>query len=77
MKAASLAEARAAKEKLSRAVGERPEVNGVGITKVRKGYAVKLNLSEDVVGEPMPEEIDGVPVQVEVVGPISKRSSDT
>lgn len=76
MKTASLAEARVAKEKLSKAMGARPEVNGVGITRVRKGYAVKLNLSEDMVGEQLPEEIDGVPVHIEVVGPISKRSSD-
>lgn len=73
MKAATLAQARAAKEKLSRAVASRQEVNGVGITRAREGYAVKLNLSKDVGRDALPMEVDGVPVQVEIIGPISKR----
>jgi hypothetical protein len=74
MKVATLSEARAAKEKLLRTVAKRREVNGVGITRAQRGYAIKLNLSEDVPGNDLPSEVDGVPVRVEVVGSISKRA---
>ena len=73
MSPASLEEARAAKEKLTRSVLERTDVNGVGIMRDGGGYAVKVNLSEDASVETLPAEIDGVPVHVEVVGPITTR----
>jgi hypothetical protein len=73
MKAATLSEARAAKEKLLRTVAKRREVNGVGITRAQRGYAIKLNLSEEVLDNDLPTEVDGVQVRVEVVGSISKR----
>ena len=74
MKSASLDEARAAKEKLAQSVLDRADVNGVGIMRDGAGYAVKVNLSEDASVETLPVEIDGVPIHVEVVGPITKRS---
>jgi hypothetical protein len=50
------------------------EVNGIGITRVGSGFGVKVNLSaqpEHATG--LPEEIDGVPVVIELVGQISSR----
>jgi hypothetical protein len=76
MKAATLTEARAAKEKLLRQVAERPEVNGVGIARGDGGYAIKVNLSEELSGRKLPTQVDGVPVRVEVVGQISKRAAN-
>jgi hypothetical protein len=72
-KTATLQQARAAKVKVARMVSGHPDVNGVGITKDGNGYAVKLNLSGRTNGDPLPKQIDGVPVKVETVGPIRKR----
>ncbi len=75
-KGATLEAARAAKRKTLTALGNCAELNGVGITRVEDGYAVKVNLAAEVTaGGPIPEEVDGVPVVVEVVGRISKRNS--
>ena len=50
------------------------EVVGVGITRVAGQYAVKVNLSEPVKpGIELPNEINGVPVRVEVTGSIRTR----
>lgn len=73
MKAATLTEARAAKEKLLKKVAKRPDVNGVGITRGQGGYGLKVNLTEDT-GKQLPSDVDGVPVRVEVVGAITKRA---
>ncbi|HTG46782.1 MAG TPA: hypothetical protein VK646_03925 [Actinomycetota bacterium] len=70
---ATLTQARAAKEKLLRKVATRTDVNGVGITRGQGGYGLKVNLSEDG-GKRLPSDVDGVPVRVEVVGAITKRS---
>jgi hypothetical protein len=70
-----LDEARAAKQKAVRLLKRHPSVNGVGITRVGKGYGVKVDLVEDGVGKAIPKEIDGVPVRRRVVGKISKRAA--
>jgi hypothetical protein len=50
------------------------KVTGVGITRVNGEYALKVNLSEPVEpGTELPTDIDGVPVRVEVTGPIRTR----
>jgi PII-like signaling protein len=50
-------------------IGEREELRGVGITRCEDGFGLKINLSErDDLH--LPSEIDGVPVQVEIVGEI-------
>ena len=50
------------------------KVTGVGITRVKGEYAVKVNLTEPVdPGVELPTEIDGVPVRVEVTGTIRAR----
>jgi hypothetical protein len=48
-------------------------VAGVGVTRVDGGYGVKVNLQEQPPpGLTLPEDVDGVPVRVEVVGTIRK-----
>lgn len=50
------------------------EVVGVGITRIGKGYGLKVNLGgEPAAGISLPQEARGVPVRIEVVGTIRKR----
>ena len=76
MKSITLEEARAAKpvaEELFR--GLAPAVS-VGITKVAGGYGLKVNLSDQPAKDRhVATEVRGVPVRVEVVGPIKKRAA--
>lgn len=71
----SLEHARAAKESAKVLLASLPGVVGVGITKVGEDYALKVNLREPLpAGVSAPERIGDVPVRVEVVGRITKRS---
>ena len=72
MKICTLDEARAAKTEAMNAFGLVASVMGVGITRVGTGYGLKINLREEAKG-PLPTEVAGVPVRVEVVGPLQKR----
>jgi hypothetical protein len=66
-----LEEAREAKRKAADLFRDLPELAGLGITKVGKRFAVKLNLRAPLAdGIELPEEIDGVPIQIEIVGKI-------
>jgi len=70
----SVDEARAAKKRALTVFKELAPVVGVGITKVDGGYAVKVNLrSKPKSNVSLPTDVDGVPVRVEIVGPIRKR----
>jgi hypothetical protein len=71
MNHATLDQARAAKTKALAALAHDRSVVGVGITRIGEGYGVKVNL--DAPGADLPEDVDGVPIRVEVVGPIQKR----
>ena len=73
-KAATLEDARSAKEEAKRQLAAKADVVGVGLTKAKKGggYAVKINVKKKPA-EPVPETVQGVPVVVEVVGTIRKR----
>jgi hypothetical protein len=52
-----------------------PSVSGIGIAKIGQGYGVKLDVTERMaIATKLPPEIDGVPLQVETVGRISKRT---
>jgi hypothetical protein len=74
MESTSLDRARAAKERAKTVFARRASVVSVGITKVDGGYGVKVNLGEPPPADAgFPESIDGVPVQVEVVGTTRKR----
>ncbi len=62
--------ARAAKSGLERRLAGEPLVNGLGLARAQGGWAVKVNLVRAAPELDLPAEIDGVEVQVEVVGPI-------
>ena len=75
MNSSTLDQARAAKSQVLSAFEALADVVGVGITRFDGGYALKVNLRRTpAVGVVLPKEVDGVPVQVEVVGSISKRA---
>ena len=70
----SLDKAQAAKRSAIRRFQKLGKVTGVGITRVKGEYAVKVNLSEPIApGTELPTDIDGVPVRVEVTGTIRAR----
>jgi hypothetical protein len=74
MKTIGLDEARAAKERAKALFVKKASVVGIGITRVGDGYGVKVNLDAPPAADAdLPESIDGVPVRIEVVGPIRKR----
>jgi hypothetical protein len=67
-------QARAAKPAALEQFQKLGNVVGVGITRVRDDYAVKVNLSEPVpAGVTLPTHVGGVPVRVEVTGSIRLR----
>jgi hypothetical protein len=70
----TLEQVRAAKEPAAEVFGRLAEVVGVGITRIEGDYALKVNLrSEPPEGVQLPDQIDGVPVRVEVVGTVRKQ----
>jgi hypothetical protein len=71
---ATLEQARAAKAKAAETFGQVAPVVGVGITRSDGGFALKINLQKaPAPGASVPDSVDGVPVQVEIVGTIRKR----
>lgn len=72
MKAHTLDEARAAKAEAATVFASLAPLVGVGITRIGEGYGLKINLREKAEVA-LPAEVAGVPIQVEVVGPITKR----
>ena len=67
----TLKQARAAKKVATKALADLPVV-GIGITRVGEGYGLKVNLDAAATGE-VPATVDGVPIQVEVVGKVRKQ----
>jgi hypothetical protein len=59
--------ARAAKQKISEKLTGNSLVRGIGITRVDHRYAVKVNVARPGAVS-VPDEVDGVPVMVVVVG---------
>ncbi|MBI2425189.1 MAG: hypothetical protein HYV27_20350 [Candidatus Hydrogenedentes bacterium] len=75
MNTTSLEQARAAKPRVRDLLRGVPQLTGVGITRVGEGYAVKVNLSgPSDAGAALPSEIDGVPIRVEIIGTVTKRT---
>lgn len=75
MAASTLEEARAAKDRVRKLCARKADVAGVGITRVGDGFGVKVNLTTaPAEGVELPKVVDGVPIKVEVVGPIRKQS---
>lgn len=70
----SLEDARSAKSRAITVFSALVQVAGVGITRGAGGFMLKVNLREaPSPGVDLPTSIDGVPVKVEVVGPLRKR----
>lgn len=75
MTACTLAKARATKRRAHSTFAALADVVGVGITRRGEGYALKVNLrSAPASGVTLPEDVNGVPVHVEVVGTLTKRA---
>jgi hypothetical protein len=65
----TLEEVRAAKPRALAIFESLASVVGVGITRIGDGYGLKVNLREAPSADaPLPTEVDGVPVRLEVVG---------
>lgn len=76
MTACTLHDARAAKQKLAQRLATVEGIVGVGITKRDGQYAVKVNLSRPLTdSNVIPNTVDGVPIYLELVGPIRARST--
>ena len=74
MKTIGLDEARAAKERAKVLFAKKASVVGIGLTRVGDGYGVKVNLDAPPAEDAnLPEAIDGVPIRIEVIGPIRPR----
>jgi len=70
----TLDKARAAKGSAIKVFGRLVDVVGVGITRIDGRYALKVNVrAAPLPGVKLPRRVRGVPVRVEVVGPIRKR----
>lgn len=67
----ALAGARLAKRVVLDMIRHHPQLRGVGITRLEDGsYAVKVNLTESVDLK-IPDDVDGVPIVINVVGSIN------
>lgn len=67
---ADLEQARAAKARLRTELDGHHGIRGIGLVRVRQGYAVRVSL-ECADDDDLPPDVDGVPVRVAVVGAIS------
>jgi hypothetical protein len=71
---ATLDAARGAKRTALARLRGHASVNGIGLARRGAGYVLKVNLAAPLAeAERLPQEIDGVPVTAEVVGPIRPR----
>ncbi len=70
---ADLERARAAKARLAEQLRGQASVVGIGLQRRADGFGVKVDLRE--AGLDVPAEVDGVPVAVDVVGPITPRGA--
>jgi|GEM_PF-3311912 len=67
MNAATLEQARAAKSTLRARLAGLPELRGIGVAFLPEGCGVKVILERMPDGLIIPEEVDGVPVVVEII----------
>jgi hypothetical protein len=74
MPSVTISQARRAKTQVKELVAEEKDVVGIGLTKARAGYAVKVNWRKRPARTGVPRTIDGVPVIHEVVGTIRARA---
>jgi hypothetical protein len=71
MNEATLDEAQAAKAILRERLRGMPGLRGLGITTVDGGYAVKVLVARGALSDAIPDDVDGVPVVVDVVGELT------
>jgi hypothetical protein len=70
----TLEQARAAKAEAQNIFSKIGEVTGIGITKIGRGYAIKVNLRAPLRGKASaPKAVRGVPVKLELIGAIRRR----
>ena len=75
-KTPSIEDVRSVKPKALSVFKKLGQVNGVGITRHKGAYAVRVNLVQDLdPGVKCPATIDGISVVLKVVGTIRKQSS--
>jgi len=67
---ATLERARQAKAVLLQRLAGLSELRGIGIALLKGGYGVKVNLSRALEEGVVPDDVDGVPVIVDIVGQI-------
>ncbi len=71
--APDLPAARHAKEALLASLGDHPLVTGCGVARTSRGYAVTISLVAAWEGEALPTQVEGVPLQVRVIGPVHRQ----
>ncbi len=74
MNTCTIEQARAAKPKAMKTFGSLGTLTGVGITRIEDGYGLKVNLEREPES-PLPAQVDGVPVRVEVTGRLRKQAA--
>jgi hypothetical protein len=70
MNGVTLERAQAAKAKLAAVLAGRPELRGIGIAVLDCGYGVKVNLTRRPEDLTVPDDVDDVPVIIDIVGTI-------
>jgi hypothetical protein len=64
------AAARAAKTSLAASLAGTPGVVGIGLARRDTGYVVKVNLADEDAASRVPDAVDGVVVETEVIGTV-------
>ena len=71
MTPATLDQAELAKQELRKQLAGVPGIRGIGIAVLENGYGVKVNLLDRAARHLIPDDVDGVPVIVDIVGVIA------
>ena len=69
----SIDQVRAVKSGLKQNLGTSVDVVGIGVTRRQGHYVLKVNIGKMPKDRELPSEVDGVPVEFEVVGRIRPR----
>ncbi len=67
---ADLQRARAVKDELTERLRGEPAVNGIGLAHLQGGWAVKVNLVRPAPQLRLPDQLNGVEIHTDVIGPI-------
>ena len=69
----SIDRVRAVKSGLKQNLGKSVDVVGIGVTRRQGHYVLKVNIGKMPKDRELPSEVDGVPVEFEVVGQVRPR----